>query len=91
MNHTPAPWSATGNHNARYASYSIKGPDDRGICAIASSISRPAAESAANAKLIAAAPDLMASLLDMVAKHGAEGGDSPELGKARAAIAKATE
>jgi hypothetical protein len=43
----------------------------------------------ANARLMAAAPDLLAALRELVAKYDAQGHDSPELGKARAAIDKA--
>jgi hypothetical protein len=42
-----------------------------------------------HARLIAATPDLLAALRELVAKYDAQGHDSPELGKARAAIAKA--
>ncbi len=91
--HTPAPWTADGYHNEYYASISVKA-GGRGVCAISSAIKRPGAESAANARLIAAAPDLLAALEELLPAaarsiQGTTDGE-PILQAARAALAKAT-
>ena len=91
--HTPGPWTFDGYRHINYASYSIKSHDRKGICAIASSIKRPGEESEANARLIAAAPELLAALEAML--EGWETGRGytdreNQIGRARAAIAKAT-
>jgi hypothetical protein len=95
MKHAPAPWNVTGYAGENHASFSIKAGDGRGVCAIASNIKRPGVVSAANARLIAAAPELLealckivraewttVSLQDMTPQH------RERLEAARAAIAK---
>lgn len=93
--HTPAPWKIV-------AAGSIQGPDGKSVCAIAGTIKRSRDEKAANARLIAAAPELLAALarLEELAAPRFTGpnGECPGLTAgeqaiiaARAAIAKATE
>ena len=83
--HTPAPWTVDGYHSDHYASFSVKA-GGRGVCAISSNIKRPGTESAANASLIAAAPDLLAALRNAVEIIESTGLDASIQ---RAAIAKA--
>ena len=92
--HTPGPWTVDGQHYDYYASFSVKA-GGRGVCAISSNIKRPGAESAANARLIAAAPDLLAALQAMVDAYQQHFDVMPVAWQtydyiARAAIAKAT-
>lgn len=101
--HTSGPWVAEpadmfGDHNIVLA----EGDDRRAIAAVVSNM-RPEREVAANARLIAAAPDLLAVAKEMVASEWSYMSDadlSEELSlgnemvrntiAARAAIAKAT-
>lgn len=81
VKHTPGPWKARGNsvwHNAE--------GDEIGIVAGVST-SKPAAENAANARLIAAAPDLLAALR-LIANARTNMEEKQRI--ARVAIAKAT-
>ena len=68
--HTKGPWSAGTHHLPRqdgtWRSFQIKGPDGKSICAAASSTTRAGAELEANARLIAAAPNLLAVVLEAV-------------------------
>lgn len=85
--HTPGPWeifpSSTG--------FIISKPNEIAIAGIPNLFEDHPAE--ANARLIAAAPDLIAALERMVRQHGSSfisySGDHP-VAVARAAIAKAT-
>ena len=89
--HTPGPWRAQLWGNGRGRSYTV-GPDPRGGVAVARKV-----PNAADAALIAAAPDLLEALQAMVERFGdfAPGrpfefpADHPVVA-ARAAIAKAT-
>lgn len=89
--HTPGPWYV--DTQAKRADY-IRAVGDElpGTCAVAQMCSRGGwSESNANARLIAAAPDLLEALelcLHAVKLAGWEGDYSAQ--KARAAIAKAT-
>jgi len=83
MSHTPGPWSYAVTSGTNYTKIFLhglgradktKGSDSlRGYCG------------EANARLVAAAPDLLAALLDMVNHPGSE-----SLSAARAAIERAT-
>lgn len=94
MEHTPGPWKALWS-----SGISIHGPDDRSVASIASSIKRPEGEKAANAYLIAAAPDMLEALEGITGFVERLAGDEPaeaanpelwrKLERARAAIAKA--
>jgi hypothetical protein len=53
---TPGPWSVRVK-----AGFRITGPDGRSVCAISGNSHRPWEESATNAFLIGAAPDLLAA------------------------------
>lgn len=87
--HTPGPWTVDGQHYDYYASFSVKA-GGRGVCAISSNIKRPGAESAANARLIAAAPDLLAALQDLLNATDETYDNRHERQAALDAIAKAT-
>jgi hypothetical protein len=83
--HTPGPWCAEG-HNV------FKGARPLPLALFIADCShsgahRPQAETEANARLIAAAPELLAALIEVVAEADRE--TTPFI-KARAAIAKAT-
>jgi hypothetical protein len=89
MTHTPGPWVSTRQRGAK-----VTGPDRKSICCIPATVSRPREESDANARLIAAAPDLMAALqaiMDCSKKSGIPGTTSAwyEFGEATANIASA--
>lgn len=83
--HTPGPW-----HQDRWGE--IAGPDGRPVAFAAASrmttddVAGSNGVASANARLIAAAPDLL-RILRVMAKHHSS---SPWIGEARAAIAKAT-
>ena len=89
--HTPGPWVAWKDHNTPWA---IMPHDDspayitRHSCGIATLEEWPGSETEANARLIAAAPDLLAAL-EAICDQGYE--DKPEVwAQAINAIAKAT-
>lgn len=106
--HTPGPWSLQGDitlvgdpysKTGQHALYcaEIRHPDSGGcVCTIQSAdhvdtgITRETAE--ANARLIAAAPDLLDALQAMLTHMGMDEDDwnKPTFNKARAAISKAT-
>jgi len=79
--HTPGPWSY---NEAGLPSLSLYGSDNKGLW----HMSRTDAENKANCLLIAAAPELLEALQDMLRLADAEGWEG--FPKARAAIAKAT-
>jgi phage-related minor tail protein len=83
MEHTPGPWHLTGSLKF------IMAPNSAGGYSIArmDDFEAPYAARIANAILIAAAPEMLAALIALVA---ADGGDDPEIVVARAAIARAT-
>ncbi len=75
--HTPGPWRVTGpNVRAGHALLAI-------VCDHWADEKTPEPEKEANARLIAAAPDLLDALKEITLEHGMTE-------KARAAIAKAT-
>ena len=86
--HSPAPWNVTRHgtpaHTPQYGVYSEECPRDLAI------VTGPNAK--ADARLIAAAPDLLEALKIMVATIGLPDSTAAKIGeeKARAAIAKAT-
>ena len=84
--HTPGPWT-TGR-----AINSVDTGKYSWICPFGASSKKQVEEITANAKLIAAAPDLLAALDDMVkliGPYAGQGRMDEEICKARAAIAKA--
>ena len=81
--HTPGPWTSyTGTH-------SIWAEGQRAICVMTGARKTADMERDANARLIAAAPDLLTSLQALVALHD-EFAPGLELNIARRVIAKAT-
>ena len=90
--HTPGPWKAHFDE-----AYFVTGPD---LGRVAMTMNLKAAygmggrrsgnESAANCRLIAAAPDLLALLQELIDIEGPQPGTAAWADKARAAIAKAT-
>lgn len=83
--HTPGPWAYS-----RRAGIRISAPDGRSICAIAATVRRPPAECEANAQVIAAAPELLASLIWCEALIRSAYGDTEQTKAMRKVIAKAT-
>ena len=79
--HTPGPWR-TDVRDPAFVNYDVR-TDDTIICTMG--IEMPTEEEAANARLIAAAPELLEALEDLVNMWSAA-----NMVKARAAIAKAT-
>jgi len=87
--HTPGPWS-TYTPNYMKSVHAI----DPDICEMTST--RPLDEVSANAQLIAAAPELLEALQELIAEADNTGGSIRQVtrysvDKARAAIAKATQ
>lgn len=84
--HTPAPWSDGLHHQGHLAIQS----DNGRLVAFCGAISRNDGqlENLANARLIAAAPDLLACLLDVLDADGDL--DAMDFNRYRAVIAKAT-
>ncbi len=86
--HTPGPWrlAASGIDG-----HKVVAPDGRNICGMSNRISLSMAERHANARLVAAAPDLLAALRDLVPADFDRHPDDfmPVWHAARAAIAKA--
>ena len=93
--HTPGPWSAIGRYVKSFGPSFLSG--GREVCAV-SNFTGSEGENEANARLIAAAPELLESLTQTVAsleywfpRWGDPGGaNSAMMNVARAAIAKAT-
>lgn len=84
--HTPGPWEVSKNGVyvvSRFAHFNI--------CRIKSELHDDSITeiSTANARLIAAAPDLLAALRDMLNNFGGNDNETPFIVQARAAIAKA--
>ena len=92
--HTPGPWKARKGFHADtieifHPDKSVKPPFYP--CEIATIASdRDTAKAKANARLIAAAPELLEALQAFVKYADDVNDDSPELDRARSAIAKAT-
>lgn len=83
--HTPGPWTVV---VSGLAVWSIsKPPGQNGVIALCDSVARPYAENKANARLIAAAPELLAALEALYEDWNGPLTESVQL--ARAAIAKA--
>ncbi len=94
MKHTPGPWSAGSRVNnfidIFHSQANVKGAITLALCRVQSRASW-VEESKANARLIAAAPDLLEALQNLLKVHEGEGGTRYHAGDiARAAIAKAT-
>lgn len=77
--HTPGPWIANHFHVA------ARGPGIEDHCIVGRVDGCTGQEALANARLIAAAPDLLEALIEMASGHSMAGE-----ARARAAIAKAT-
>lgn len=94
--HTPGPWFV--NHGRSGASYGVGQGNGGAIVVVWRGIARPkSSNGAANARLIAAAPDLLAAAIELVAASDAYEGDPDDdercrraIDGLRAAIAKAT-
>lgn len=91
MSHTPGPWVVL--YTKLGAAYGIEAPGDKGVRGAAGCVVRwsgigiPSSETGkANARLIAASPDLLAALKEVVAIADRK---TDEFDRARAAIAKA--
>lgn len=94
--HTPGPWThqnGSGTLDGRYQGFRIAGPDRKSIAAYSSAGGRRQAEQEANARLIAAAPDLLAELVMVLEWATVEKAPlrPQEIASIRAAIAKATQ
>ncbi len=106
MKHTPGPWTSYPCNLEKYSrvitakgamvQVAYTGLDHHDQVAMTKEVYGdrmtygPGEETTANARLIAAAPDLLALLIELVAIEGPQPGTSEWGDKARAAIAKAT-
>lgn len=96
MKHSPLPWSVRGQ--PKYTGFAVVDRNGRSDAAFPSTSKRPDEERQANANLIAAAGDMHAALLEMLAAHsmkniGVEASTRRIKAKeaARAAIVKANQ
>lgn len=84
--HTPGPWIADSVHWCKteggMVSFRIRGADKRGVCCATSSTKREALEMAANARLVATAPELLDALAAICAKYHCYVGDDADTGNA---------
>lgn len=93
--HTPGPWKVHTNYTVPHGSYNMGrdvGPNQRAVCTVIGAFEHPTPgeEAEANARLIAAAPELLAALQDAVCWVCPEDQGAPEyLAKWRAITAKA--
>lgn len=93
--HTPGPWDYHELTRINPRTLHVRNRDiSRGVCELSAAKweNTSAEEMEANARLIAAAPDLLAALVkceDLLAELETGGAENPELGIARAAIRKA--
>jgi hypothetical protein len=92
MKHTSGPWMVSDipTRDRRISVANNGGAPD--IAVVLSRISRTDAETAANARLIAAAPDLLSALNAMLTQFGMDEDEwsKPTFDQARRAVAKAT-
>lgn len=87
--HTPGPWTVRVCSDTRCVWPQVDGPNDEEI--IVSHAMMSCRIEDANARLIAAAPELLAALQEMLSRFGgATDKETPAEKQARAAIAKAT-
>ena len=86
--HTPAPWTVGPHQRIISSGWSIRISDGSAIAYV---LGEKNPELQANARLIAAAPDILKALEDVLMVFSEEYPDSPTLERARAAIAKATQ
>lgn len=84
--HTPGPWVVLEGRNAADSPIQIESVERYAICDVRTFSGFD--ENEANARLIAASPDLLEALLDC--EKDVIGGDIPDLEMIRAAISKAT-
>ena len=93
--HTPGPWAAGTAHRCYVeggmVSFRVTGPDGRSVCAASSNGKRDPHEIAANARLVAMAPELL-DALELFVRDVADNGLPPTQLRAweaaRAALAK---
>ena len=90
MKHTPRPWIRDYESPTDKYRHIMNGNGNGAVYIAKLPLSRCREEQEANARLIAAAPDLLALLIELVAIEGPQPGTSEWGDKARAAIAKAT-
>ena len=93
--HTPGPWEPRESKTSNYL-WEIVATSKRGITYVIARLAKPnQGEREANARLIAAAPDLLAALQallpDAEANHCGGPDTAARLAQARAAIAKAVQ
>lgn len=87
--HTPGPWRISGyNENMGYPEPVIAGMVNGRTAYVAVCIECQGMDGA-NARLIAAAPELLDALIDLESGSGSSPGANKKFAKARAAIAKA--
>lgn len=92
--HTPGPWKVHPYRNGKIGPYNMAidvGPAGRMVAQICGEFEKPVAgdEAEANARLIAAAPDLLTALKALVIATDGHPGSVRQRDEARAAIAKA--
>jgi len=93
--HTPGPWAAEKVNERKIRQWSIRAQGAAPVISyeLATLSGHDPVRDKANARLIAAAPELLAALQEIVAAADGEGWDQidADFSKARAAIAKATQ
>ena len=87
VKHTPGPWSVEIDHHNNAPEY-IRANADGEMYDLASVLCDETGNATANARLIAAAPELLACLLDVLDADGDL--DAMDFNRYRAAITKAT-
>lgn len=86
--HTPGPWVITSDPNHELYTFISQKDVDKVIARITTADS-PSGSNRANAQLIAAAPDMLEALKQMVQEMELSEWDCPAMIRAKAAIAKA--
>ena len=76
MTHTPGPWSISTDGEATGVIYALRGFEWYDICVIT-----PRCEAAANARLIASAPDMLEALEEVMGELDVEGLPCPLCGR----------
>ncbi len=94
LKHTARPWTVKKNSDRNEWSHWIDANDENGVILVAGVINDADQDCDANARLIAAAPELLEALIEIIGMHDMIDEDSPysdAFSKAESAIGKATQ